>query len=192
VTVGVRRRIRNGIVWSPDLPELYLFRSWKRAETGTDAVMALVKQWEDELGGFVAKVADTGGGGKLTTEDIRKRYGITFEPAKKTEKFHFAQMLNDDLRAGRIKVFRNSPLAQEWAVLPKDPDDPMSEDPRFDNHCSDAALYSWRKARHYWFEAAPQPPPPGTPEALEAEAEATEAALDRQLKREESLPWYEQ
>jgi hypothetical protein len=61
-------------------------------------------------------------------------------------------MMNDDFITGRLKVQRGSQYAGELSALPKDPDwdpdsgKPPGEDPRFPNHLTDAALYSWRWA----------------------------------------------
>ena len=80
------------------------------------------------------------------------RYSQVFEPAKKSEKLEHVRLFNDEMASGFVKVQRGSPLAMEYASLPKDPDwdansgKPPSEDPRFPNHCTDAALYSWRRA----------------------------------------------
>jgi hypothetical protein len=84
-------------------------------------------------------VIDQGGLGKAFAEEMRTRHRIPVEAAQKSEKATFVALLNDDLTAGHVHVRRGSPLAQEWALLPKDADDPLKEDPRFDNHCSDAS-----------------------------------------------------
>lgn len=178
--------------WCPSLPELYEVRSWKGTDaTTTRELMAVVNQWREELGGFVGQVIDTGGGGKLTANDLHDRYGLLFEAAQKTEKHRHIAMLNDDLEQGRVKVMRNGPLASEWASLPKDPDDPTKEHPDYDNHVSDAALYAWRKARHFWHEPTPEQPKRGTREAAAAEAARMEAEEAEALQRQSGAEWWE-
>ena len=189
--------------WHASLPHLYELESWKESETETSTVMAKVAEWDVARGGdvrwkedgagnkrpewvrsaFRVRVADTGGGGAQTVADVASIYRLTFEPAKKPEKHLHAEMLNDDLTAGKILVRRSGPLAAEWGSLPKDQDDPTKEDPRFPNHCADAALYAWRKARHYRY-AAPV-------EAERApEGDAIKAAAVAAMKRKKQTPWF--
>jgi hypothetical protein len=141
--------------WHPSKRELYEAGSWKKPGALAEEVMTQIDKWEKLGFNFIAKVADTGGGGKMYVEDVMSRYSQVFEPAKKTEKLEHVRMMNDDFMSAFIKVQRGSLLATELAALPKDPDwdqdsgKPPGEDPRFPNHCTDAALYSWRKAFSY-------------------------------------------
>lgn len=175
--------------WTPALPDLYVTKTQKfRDAKTTRELMVVVQQWERELGGFVARIIDTGGGGKLTAQDLQDRYAIAFEAATKTEKHLHQRLLNDDLLSGAVRVPLGSDLAEELKTLPKDPDDETKEDPRFPNHCADTLLYGWRKARHFWHVAEEPKPPPGSREAAKAEAarmEQEEAeALGQSLERE--------
>lgn len=138
--------------WHPSEPYLYHAAEWKKPGATAEEVMQVVDRWESMGFNFVAKVADTGGGGRMYVEDVMSRYSQVFEPAKKTEKLDHVRMMNDDFLTGRIRVQSGSQYALELSSLPKDPDwDPDSgkapgEDPRFPNHLCDAALYSWRWA----------------------------------------------
>lgn len=186
--------------WHEDDPSLYEAFSWKKANTTSDKVVAEARLIEERLGlDVVARVADTGGLGALVVEEVGQRTGMYFEAAKKTEKGAHVELFNGELLAGRIKALKDSPLAEEMAVLPKEVDwvpeehegKPAPEDARFPNHCSDAGLYSWRKARHFRHEPKGEEPPAGTPEAYALEAKRMEEEAAAQLQREETQEWWE-
>jgi len=158
--------------WHPSYPDMYEAFSWKCPGTelkrGVSDVMDQITALEQRGFNFVKKVADTGGGGRMMVEEVMLRHHHVFEAAKKTEKWEHVQLFNDDLRSGKIKVRLGSPLAREMATLPKDPDwDPQSgkppgEDPRFDNHALDSALYSWRAVYNFLYTAPVERARPGT------------------------------
>lgn len=148
--------------WHPSRREVYEAASWKRPGARAEEVMEQVEKWEKMGFNFIAKVADTGGGGRMYVEDVMSRYNQVFEPAKKTEKYEHVRIMNDEFLSGRLKVQRGGQYEAELSTLPKDPNwDPESgkppgEDPRFPNHLSDAALYSFRRAlAHFDFKDEP-------------------------------------
>lgn len=164
--------------WSSTDPRLWERFSKKYAEeTTTDVMMRDFLQLREECGGFIKAVIDTGGGGKLTANDLNARHGAGFEAAQKTEKHVHQKLMNDDITSGLIKVDENGELAREWSVLPKDQEDETKEDERFPNHCSDAGLYSYRACRHFWAQPDELPPAAGTPEAEEHRADEFAAQL---------------
>jgi hypothetical protein len=176
--------------WHPSRRELFEAGSWKAPGARAEEVMAQIQKWEDLGMDFIAKVADTGGGGRMYVEDVMSRYSQVFEAAKKSEKLEHVRLMNDDFLTGRLKVQRGSALAMELAALPKDPNwEPESgkapgEDPRFPNHCCDSALYSWRKALMYLdFEPHVEP---------ETDGERAERLDEERLGREqEPRDWWE-
>jgi hypothetical protein len=189
------------VVWgyNPKYPELYEAFSWKKPGALSSEVVEQITNLEKRGFNFVRKFADTGGGGKMYVEDVQKRYGLTFEAAKKTEKYDHVRLLNDDLLGGFIKLQAGSPYVEELAQLPRDPDwpppdkpeSPPREDPRFPNHCSDAGLYGYRGAFHYLHRDEPAKPARGTNSWFAAEAQRLEqGVLDRAKKRKEA-PWWE-
>lgn len=137
--------------WHPTRREVYEAASWKKSGALAEEVMAQIERWEKMGLNFIAKVADTGGGGRMYVEDVMSRYSQVFEAAKKTEKLEHVRLMNDEFVTGRLKVQRGGAYAMELSALPKDPDwdpdsgKPPGEDPRFPNHITDAALYSFRK-----------------------------------------------
>lgn len=138
--------------WHPSRPHLYEAGSWKKPGATSSEVMSKIDEWVGLGMDFISMVADTGGGGRMYVEDVCSRYSKTFKPAQKSEKLNHARLFNDELSSGKIKVQVGSQLASEFESLPKDPDwdpdsgKPPGEDPRFPNHCTDAALYAWREA----------------------------------------------
>ena len=91
---------------------------------------------------------DTGGLGKTIAMSLQRRLNQKIETAQKTEKMANVAMLRTDLRLGKIKVPRGSPIIAEWDQLLLTEDG--QEDPTQPNHLSDAFLYAYRLAKHYW------------------------------------------
>lgn len=111
-------------------------------------------------------VGDVGGLGKGYAEEIQRRFTIPITPAQKNDKLGYIRLLNGALKAGTIRVLRDTcaDLIHEWSTLPKDPKT-GEEIAGFANHASDAALYGWRESRSYNEQPAKPPAPKmGTPE----------------------------
>lgn len=164
--------------WHPSKRELYEAAAWSKPGARAEEVMEQIQKWEAMGFNFIAKVADTGGGGRMYVEDVMSRYSQVFEAAKKTEKLEHVRLMNDDFLTGRIKVQSGGAYALELSALPKDPDwDPYSgkapgEDSRFSNHLCDAGLYSWRRAlAHLDFEI--EKPHESVDDRMEREDEET-------------------
>ena len=141
--------------WHPSRRELFEAGSWKKPGASAEEVIEQMRAWERLGMNFIAKVADTGGGGLMTVNHVQNHLHEVFKPAKKSEKLEHVRLMNDDFVSARIKTQEGSELSMEYAALPKDPDwDPFSgkppeEDPRFPNHCTDGGLYSWREAQNH-------------------------------------------
>ena len=103
---------------------------------------------------------DTGGLGKTIAESLEKRLKRRIQTAQKTEKLANAAMMRIDMRKGLIKVPRAAAIIEEWDTLLLTEDG--KEDPTAANHLSDAALYAYRQARHYWGKTR-EPPKPKNP-----------------------------
>ncbi len=119
---------------------------------------------------FTKIVGDTGGLGKGYSEEMRKRFRVPVEPAEKTNKRGYIDLLNGDLAASKIKILRpsNAGLIQELVSLPWNSDRSKEHD-GFDNHLCDAFLYIWRACTAY----AAQPPKPkvAAPEQIRLQQE---------------------
>lgn len=172
-------------------PNLYEVHSWKKSRVLIGAVADEVTRIEETYGFIRNKVADTGGGGKLTVEEMSARFHHHFEPAKKTDKAEIVRFMNSDFELGRIKVIEGSPLAQEYAVLTKDPEAPTEEDPRIPNHCADGGLYSYRRARHWQHETRDETPEVGTKEHFDNMAAELERQALAKVEESNAAEWWE-
>lgn len=175
--------------WNAESRTVYEAFSWSQPGASAEEVMTQIVGLEQRGLNFLAKVADTGGGGRMYVEDVMSRYSQVFEAAKKTDKYAHVKIMNDDLIAGRIKLQRGGAYALEIATLPKDPDwDPLSgkppgEHPGFANHRCDAGLYSFRRALAYLDYVVPGP--------YVSPAEAIEALDEELLTRVNDTDWWE-
>lgn len=161
--------------WHPNRRELYHAAEWKKPQASAEEVVEQIEKWEAAGFKFIAKVADTGGGGLMYVEQVMRRTSQVFLPAKKSEKLEHVRLMNDDFLSGRLRVQQGSEYAGELSALPKDPNwdpdsgKPPAEDPRFPNHLCDSALYSWRYALNY----------------IDFEVEKPAETLDERIERED-------
>ena len=184
------------IAFSWDAPGVYLTRSYKRKGMLPDDLARVVKEWDAERK-YLSIVADTGGLGKTIVLEMNERHGLSIKPAEKTNKVDYIQHFNNDLAAGRIQVPEGDPVITEWNTLQWAPDPTgkgrFIEDPRFDNHDSDATLYVWREALHYLYEAPNIAPLQGTTEAHRAtEKRIIEQLEEKFAPQQEDSEWWEQ
>ena len=108
-------------------------------------------------------VCDEGGLGKSMVEEMRRRYALPIKPAEKRQKHAYIQYFNDGLQTNRILFHPGSPILDEWDLLQWH-ENRTKEDPRFENHLSDAALYGWRECRHWLYEEPSPEVVRGSPE----------------------------
>jgi len=95
-------------------------------------------------------------------EEMRQRHQLPIKAAEKHGKPGFIALMNDDIVRGVVKLCaRADDLADEWSQLVWEDEARKKEDPRCENHLSDAALYAWRYAFNYLSEDRPQPEPDG-------------------------------
>ncbi len=177
------------VVWGfhPHKTELYEAFSWKEPGALSPKIVSIIRQLERAgVDGtpfnISAKVADTGGGGRMFVNEVTSRYGMSFEAAQKTEKYEHVRLMNDDLAGGFVKLRQGSEYAEELSQLARDqdwpppdmPEKPPREDPRCANHCSDAGLYAYRRAWHYLHQDEPAIIMPGTEHFWQEEAKRME------------------
>jgi len=163
--LGLRDAMAITVIgWRPDSRTAYEAFSWKKSGALMDEVVAVMRECDKRFN-IVAQCADTGGGGAAFVAEFSKRFGISFEAARKTDKAGHVELFNDDLRTSRLKLLSGSPWAEEIAQLPKDESwdvdehdgKPAPEDGRYPNHCCDAGLYAWRHAYSYLHEEEKAP-----------------------------------
>jgi hypothetical protein len=176
--------------WSPTDPNLYYIHAEKHTKWTIEQVAFRAKELEDIYGGFMARIADTGGLAKMLCESMAATYGVHFEAAKKTEKHAHIKLLNSDLEHGRIKLPEDGALAEEYETLQWAGADRKLEDPACANHAADAALYIWRYAYHHLWEARQDSPTPGTPEWWKHKVDEEERAFVQQRRESREKPWW--
>lgn len=94
---------------------------------------------------------DTGGLGKAIVEEMVQRYSLPLQPAEKTKKHDFIEMMNSDFESGVLEIDpRLTDYIEEAKILQWD-EERKKEDPAFENHVCDAALYGWREAKHWCY-----------------------------------------
>lgn len=176
--------------WHENSPTLYECASWSESRVTSESVVAKINEYQGRFN-VIKMVADTGGGGRLFVEEVQKRYGLSFEAAKKTEKFEHATLMNDDFIAGRIKTLPGSAYTGHVSILTVDPDwdpstgKPPKEDPSTHHltHTCDAGLYAWRYAYSYLPEEASK--------QLTPTEQVEQEMLDAMENNGKEEPWWE-
>lgn len=130
-----------------DDPTLYIEKSFK--QPGLDitdtanAIKALLKDYPN-----AQLIVD--GANKQGVEEMKNRHGLGLKSASKEDKFTFMRILRDDFIQNRVQIVgpQNTQLVAEIESLLK-LKEVDQEDPRCQNHVTDAMLYMWREARAY-------------------------------------------
>lgn len=99
----------------------------------------------------VKMVMDGGGLGKKIQEEIKQRHTLNVEVAEKHRKFEFIELMNDDLRTGKMKVLPGSRFEQDTSLVVWDRSDPtkLKVSDIYHTDIGDAVLYAWRECKHY-------------------------------------------
>jgi len=99
----------------------------------------------------VKMVMDAGALGKKIQEEIRQRHAIPVEAADKHRKFEFIELMNDDLRTGRLKALPNSRFEEDCYLVQWDRSEPgkLVVSDTYHSDINDAVLYAWRESKHY-------------------------------------------
>ena len=148
--------------YHPNIREMFVVETYAKSEMTITDIVRKIGDFQERYKSFNRIVCDTGGLGKQIAAEIRKRYGVALFPAEKTQKAEFIQLLNDDLRSGRVLVnpieinFIEEITALQWD---EEKEGRFIEDPRFANHRTDAFLYAWRESLHYQSKTPESIPP---------------------------------
>ena len=172
-----------------DLPDFYVVECYKENHLIPSEIAEIIKEYHASYD-FTVMVADTGGLGKSIVEEFKARHMLPLRAAEKRNKLSYIELLNGDLLDRRVKVLEGSALLQEWDHLQWD-EAKRKEDPRFENHLSDAMLYAWRESRHYTHEPAEIEPLPGSPAYTRRVEQAIIDKLERRLDNEDGEAWWE-
>lgn len=167
---------------------LYVVDEFKQSQLTPEALAKLVKMRYDAFSP-VSVVCDGNGIGAAFISQIRAMYELPIDLAEKKDKVAFIELLNDDLKAGKLKINnRCKELLQEitaykWAdpilkVLPEIAND----------HLLDALLYLWRRSQH--FQGQIETPKP-KPTDKEYSSYLVAQELDR-VKEQANKEWWEE
>jgi hypothetical protein len=134
--------------------------------------------------GPVKIIMDAGALGKKIQEEIKQRHGLNIEAAEKHRKHEFIELMNDDLRTGRMRCFQGSRFEQDTSLVVWDRSDPIKPtiSTVYHTDIGDAVLYAWRECKHYISqEGSVKEPNRNTNEYMELlEAKEAQALLDKQ------------
>lgn len=130
--------------------KVYLVEEHIKRRQGITPLVEQIKALQAKYGP-VKIVIDTGGLGKKIEEEIRSRHHIPVHAAEKTRKFEFIELLNDDLRTGKLQAFEGSVYEQDSYILQWNKDDPhkLKISDNYHTDIGDAVLYAWRECKHF-------------------------------------------
>lgn len=111
----------------------------------------------------IAIVGDTAAMGTTILEQIRTKTGHKVTPAVKADKLGFVALTNDDLVDGRLKVLKDSVLAQQMAALQWD-ETGKKENKSQRNDACDASIYARGAITRYISHKEPVADAPIDPE----------------------------
>lgn len=164
--IGIDFGVKDDCAWTvwtahPHRHEIYCLRSFKFEGLLTDQAAKMTAELCEQYRP-VDLAADVGGLGKPYSEEWNRRYAgklgmPQMRPADKLGKRAHIDLLNTDLRTGRIKIVKADcvALCSEYEALPWH-ESRLREDPRYANHCADSALYGYMGVRAY-ANQAPEP-----------------------------------
>lgn len=154
------------VAYSPHSNVMYQAYDFKCQHLTVQAMAKKITEVIERFNGKIeAFIADAGGLGKQLIESMNEMYGFFIEPAEKTQKFDYIELLNSDLYAGLLKVVPGSDLYTELMELQFDLGGrskkqavrlhKLKENPNQPNHLCDALLYTWRFCLHHFAREKP-------------------------------------
>lgn len=179
--------------WHPHEDKVYLVEEYVENKLTITDLVNKIKELQSRYEP-VRMVMDAGALGKKIQEEIRQRHGISMEAAEKHRKNEFIELMNDDLRTGKLKIRRDSRWAEDAMLIQWDRSTPgrLKISDVFHSDISDAVLYAWRECKHYGSEAKDEKPRLGTPEYMDwLEEEEARKVEERQQMRDELAPLYD-
>jgi hypothetical protein len=145
------------IAQSQVLGQAFVIDSYEESGITTMEALVIAERFSQEYP--ITRIAlDTGGAGKLVSEDWKKMSTLPIEAAKKTHKASQISVINGDFQAGKIKVCRdkNIKLISDLMVLEWDKDqtdrDRWVYRRGFADHLADAMQYGYNLCFHHTFD----------------------------------------
>jgi len=168
--------------------KVYIVDEYSKNKQNITELVKSIKRLKDEYNP-VKIVMDAGALGKKIQEEIRTRHSINIHAAEKARKVEFIELLNDDLRTGKLlaskeSIFRDDCMLLQWdkLSLETNPEYPKISNDYHSDIC-DAVLYAWRECRHYLSEK-PIPTPKVNTDKYMEEMESKEAFEMEQRKKD--------
>lgn len=136
-------------------PVMYVIQTFNKKHMDITDVASKIKEFQAsfEIGKVIIDGAD-----KQAVEEMKHRHSLTLDPAEKTGKSDFIELLNAELIQGNIKInakctnLINELSGLVWKTTGDVIDIPRKEHPALPNHLCDAFLYAWRYCYQYMFE----------------------------------------
>lgn len=141
-------------------PVMYVVHAESHKKWTIVQIHERLKELERQFGGFEMMISDPGS--KQLQETLVRDYFWPMSSAEKTHKAGTMKMLAGEITSVTVKFLKPAvkPLLKECEELQWKDEAHEAEHPRFDNHCCDAFLYVWRKARQANInEQRPKPEP---------------------------------
>lgn len=140
--------------WSDQAPYLYQLDEYYESKVDLDTVAEKALEFKAQYP-IIDMVIDSQNTQGIKT--IENRYNIGFTSADKMGKFEHIRLLNTDLRRGKVKFKESATWISEASKLKKKTtakegeNGKVTEDPKAPNHMTDAVLYGYLRARHFWY-----------------------------------------
>lgn len=173
--------------------KVYLVEEIVRAKQGISELAADIKRLQKHYEP-IKMVMDAGALGKKIQEELRSRHQLSIQAADKHRKVEFIELLNDDLRTGKLQVFEKSVFEDDCMLVQWDKESVIRnpENPKISNSyhsdICDALLYVWREAHHFNNEPVKKSPRQHTEEWMAAqEAKEAQDLLERQTNPDYDL-----
>jgi hypothetical protein len=164
-------------------PNLHIVKAFKASSMDLTDVAETIKTLRSRypIGKYIVD-----GANKQGVEEIKNRHNIALVPAEKRDKATYLRLLKDDVISGMVLIDPDEceDLTIEWDKLIWKNDKKDTEDPRCQNHCSDAALYGWRECSNYMWRQKEKRPHVHSEAAMLASIKK-EADIMRQMKEEQ-------
>ncbi len=183
--------------WSEKSGQLRHVHAEKHPHMLPDELAPMVLSAIEKYGAPEIMFGDAANLGKMLVEGLAQRYGFPIEAAKKTEKNDHIELINSDFIRGRIRIIPGTDLEDQLQSVQWDlskgalkelaKTGKLHEDPKCANDLTDAFLYMWRGAMHFFQRPIKeQAPAKGTVEWIHwYEAEAL-AKAQRALRLEDA------
>lgn len=158
--------------------EAQIVDEWGQTGASVDELADILKDFM-KLYNTSLIIADTGGLGAASVQELRKRYSLPIKAATKIDKAFFQRIFANDLLSGFIKVTKGLKILGEWSIITKDENGQEIRGPA--NHKADAALYSYR----YLYNSFLQHAVPVTSDEQKMIERIEQAAIQERLEQEE-------